>query len=140
MAYPEFSSPIEVFFLFLGKTMFTIMFLLVFVPYRGFRLISMAVDMLTDDIIPVFVPYRGFLLISVVAIQKANAENGFRPLSGFSSYFLREVGVSMGLLKFSSPIGVFFLFLMVLENKAERALMFSSPIGVFFLFLKLDIF
>ncbi|ESL02965.1 hypothetical protein GCWU000282_01836 [Catonella morbi ATCC 51271] len=60
----KFSSPIGVFFLFLDGLPISVKNIIVFIPYRGFLLISMTRCSPQGLWGQVFIPYRGFLLIS----------------------------------------------------------------------------
>ena len=60
----------------------------------------------------------------------------FHPLSGFSSYLCTTKTLKTVFEgKFSSPVGVFFLFIVPLAALDMLNAEFSSPVGVFFLFI-----
>ena len=111
------------------------MFVSVFIPCRGILLIYTLVILKERLCIFVFIPCRGILLIYLPFIQEKTRVNVFFPCRGILLIYDDLQNVEIEFTQFSSPVGVFFLFIYKIQDYDAFLGEFSSPVGIFFLFM-----
>ena len=132
-----FSSPLGDFFLYTrGLTAIDMPELAVLVPLRGFLFIyAYFIQRFTRRVL-VLVPLRGFLFIYQKRMRVSNLIKFSSPLGDFFLY-TKIKSCNILILKFSSPLGDFFLYT-ICEYHIPMKFKFSSPLGDFFLYTVMD--